>query len=195
MSTSRTSTGLKEWAVVFHTLLEGEQIIDLRKGGLHEDGRHFGVTSNTAWLYPTVEHRRAELRAPRTGTRSISPPAPGGRAVALHGWVDIVETAVVSEAAQLEPLLGKVIWTGDYAASRLNWKARDPLTVLVCRAYRLDDPLTVEWADDYGGCTSWVNLAGLPDDPLSLASETPLTDTTFEPRLKGVREALAAPAH
>ena len=42
-------------------LLEGEQILDIRKGGLHEDGRHFSVQSSRLWLYPTVEHQRAEL--------------------------------------------------------------------------------------------------------------------------------------
>src|SRR6478735_2528396 len=52
---------LKEWAVVVHALLEGEQILDVRKGGLHEDGRHFAVQSNRLWLYPTAEHQKAEL--------------------------------------------------------------------------------------------------------------------------------------
>jgi hypothetical protein len=187
---------LKEWAVICHALLEGEQIIDLRKGGLHEDGRHFGVASNTAWLYPTVEHQRAELLRPAyRHWMDLAAGAPVGGPITLHGWVDIVETAVVSEDAQLEPLLGKVIWTGDYAASRLKWKSRDPLTVLVCRAYRLDEPITVEWSDDYGGCTSWVNLAGVPDNPHTLASEPALTDTAFAARLKGAREALAEPTH
>ena len=33
----------KEWAVIVHALLEGEQILDVRKGGLREDGRRFGL--------------------------------------------------------------------------------------------------------------------------------------------------------
>src|SRR3989442_1398808 len=35
----------KEWAVIVHALLEGEQILDVRKGGLHEDERRFGLKS------------------------------------------------------------------------------------------------------------------------------------------------------
>ena len=51
----------KEWAAVVHALLEGEQILDVRKGGLREDGRHFSVQANRFWLYPTAEHQKAEL--------------------------------------------------------------------------------------------------------------------------------------
>ena len=37
--------------------------------------------------------------------------------------------------------------------------------------------------DEYGGCTSWVDLAELPDDPASLPSEPALSDESFEARL------------
>ncbi len=196
VATPGSTPALKEWAVICHALLEGEQIVDLRKGGLREDGRHFGVASSTAWLYPTVEHQRAELLRPAyRHWIDLAPGSPVDGPITIRGWVDIVETATVSEPEQLEPLLGKVIWTADYAESRLKWKARDPLTVLVCRAYRLEDPMTVEWSDEYGGCTSWVELAGVPADPRSVPSEPALSDVAFEARLKGVREALTAPAH
>ena len=48
---SSTRTALKEWAVVVHALLEGEQILDVRKGGLREEGRHFGVHATRLWLF------------------------------------------------------------------------------------------------------------------------------------------------
>ena len=51
----------KEWGAVVQALLEGEQIIDVRKGGIREDGRHFSVQAKRLWLYPTVEHQRPEL--------------------------------------------------------------------------------------------------------------------------------------
>ena len=43
--------------------------------------------------------------------------------------------------------------------------------VLALRAHRLTDPITVPFREEYGGCTSWVALAELPDDPASLPSE------------------------
>ena len=46
-------------------LLAGEQILDLRKGGIREEGRHFALRSTRVWLYPTVEHQERELVRPR----------------------------------------------------------------------------------------------------------------------------------
>lgn len=185
---------LKEWAVICHALLEGEQIIDLRKGGLREAGRHFGVDATRAWLYPTVEHQRADLLddAYRHYIELASGAAVGGP-ITLHGFVDVVETHTITDAGRLDALTSKVIWTGDYAASRLQWKSRDPLWVLVLRAHRLADPITVEWRDDYGGCTSWVDLVGLPD-PATLAHEPAISDEVFAARHKGVRQALGLAA-
>ena len=77
------------------------------------------------------------------------------------------------------------IWTADYAASRLGWKNRDPLWVLALRVHRLLEPVTVPWGDGYGGCTSWVDLDGLPDDPASLPSEPALSDVAFEAPAQG----------
>jgi len=64
--------------------------------------------------------------------------------------------------------------------------------VLVLRVHRLLEPITVPWNDSYGGCTSWVDLEGLPDDPESVPSELALSDVAFEGRLKGTLEALPA---
>ena len=85
---------------------------------------------------------------------------------------------------------GKTIWSADYVETRLKWKQRDPLWVLVLRAYRFDEPITVAWSDAYGGCTSWVEVAGLPADPAEVASTPALSDIAFAARKKGVDEAL-----
>src|SRR5262245_2425056 len=69
----------KEWAAVVHALLEGEQIVDVRKGGLREEGRHFGLQSTRFWLYPTAEHQKAELlKAPYRHWIDLANAAPVG---------------------------------------------------------------------------------------------------------------------
>ncbi len=181
----------KEWAVVVHALLEGEQILDVRKGGLREDGRHFSVQSTRFWLYPTAEHQKPELlKQPYRHWIDLAHAAPVGEPITIEGWADVVKVATVTESAELDAIASKLIWTDDYAASRLGWKKRDPLWVLALRVHRLHEPVTVAWDDGYGGCTSWVELSGLPDDPASLPSEPALSDVAFEARLKGSVEAL-----
>jgi hypothetical protein len=183
---------LKEWAVVVHALLEGEQILDVRKGGLREDGRHFSLESTRLWLYPTAEHQKAELlKEPYRHWIGLAHAAPVTEPITLEGWADVVKVATVTTEPELDAIASKLIWTSDYAASRLGWKHRDPLWVLALRVHRLEDPVTVAWDDTYGGCTSWVELAGLPD-PATLPSVPALSDVAFAARLKGAIEALPA---
>jgi len=181
----------KEWAAVVHALLEGEQVLDVRKGGIREDGRHFSVQATRFWLYPTAEHQKPELlKAPYRHWIELAHAAPVGEAITIEAWADVVKLATITEAEELDAIASKLIWTDDYAASRLGWKKRDPLWVLALRVHRLLEPVTVAWDDGYGGCTSWVELAGLPDDPPSLPSRPALSDGAFKARLKGCVDAL-----
>ena len=181
----------KEWAVIVHALLGGEQILDVRKGGIREDGRHFSLQSTRLWLYPTAEHQKPELlEHPYRHWIDLAHAAPVGEAIVIEGWADVVRAATVTEPDELAAIASKLIWTADYAETRLGWKRRDPLWVLALRVHRLLEPVTIPWAEGYGGCTSWVELDGLPDDPASLPSEPALSDIAFEARLKGAVEAL-----
>jgi hypothetical protein len=176
----------KEWAVVVRALLEGEQILDVRKGGIREDGRHFALSSRRLWLYPTAEHQKTELLKPayRHWVDDSIAAAPSDKSIRIAGWADVVGVATVIDPEELAKLGSRFIWTTDYAASRLSWKKRDPLWVLVLRAHWLHEPITVPWRDEYGGCTSWVDLDGLPDDPAAIPSEPALSDEAFAARLK-----------
>src|SRR5450631_3039789 len=121
----------KEWAVIVRALLEGEQFLDVRKGGLREDGRHFAVRADRCWLYPTFEHQQPELVKPAyrrwlTDERGDVDP----QLVQIDGWADIVGVLTITEANELARLDSKLIWTPEYAASRLGWKSRQPLWVL-----------------------------------------------------------------
>jgi hypothetical protein len=189
-----TVPAFKEWAVIVRALLEGEQILDVRKGGLIEDGRRFRVKSGRVWLYPTVEHQQPELLKPAyRSTVELAAGSPVGEPIRIDGWADIVGVATITEPEQLEALDSKLIWAYQYAESRLHWKKRQPLWVLAMRVHRLMEPLEVPWRDEYGGCTSWVDLAAPLPDPDELESEPGLSDTAFGARLKGVNGALGTP--
>lgn len=180
----------KEWAVIVQALLEGEQILDIRKGGLHETGRHFGVQSTTAWLFPTFEHQAEELVKPAY-RRWVTTLDAGADADELRfdGWAEVAGVATVTESDVLDALDGKVIWSREYVESRFRWKSRDPLFVLALRVHVLAETLVVPNDQSYGGCTSWVDVAGLPD-PRTLAARPALSDEAFAARLKGAADAI-----
>jgi hypothetical protein len=187
VSTTAPIPALKEWAVIVHALLEGEQIVDVRKGGLREDGRHFNLAASRCYLLPTAEHQKPELLKPAYRRWiDLAPASPVGEPLLIPGWAEVVEAITITEPEQLATIESKLIWTGDYVESRLKWKTRDPLWVLVLRAHRFEEPLTVAWDDAYGGCTSWIDVASLPVDPASIPSTPALSDVAFAARKKGV---------
>lgn len=196
-----SSLALKEWAVVVRALLAGEQVLDLRKGGLREEERRFDVRSRRFWLYPTTEHQRPELVKPAyrrwvTGDGHDPTGEPTDR-LRIEGWADVVGVATITDEAVLEGLASKFVWTSAYADSRLHWKQRQPLWVLALRAFVLAEPVDLPMRDEYVGCASWVDLDGLPADPASLPSEPALSDESFAARFELCADAipggLAAP--
>ena len=93
-------------------------------------------------------------------------------------------------AAVLDALDSRFIWTTEYAGSRLRWRSRDPLWVLALRVHVLDEPITVPFRDAYGGCTSWVDLDGLPADPASVGSQPAVSDAAYESRVAAIADAI-----
>jgi hypothetical protein len=181
---------LKEWAAIVHALLEGEQILDVRKGGLHEDGRHFDVPARRLWLSPTAEHQKPELlKAAYSHWVDLATASPVGEPVSVLGWADVTDVATITEPEQVAALESKLIWSAEYIEKRFSWKKRDPLWVLLLRVHRLHEPIAVPWRDEYGGCTSWVDYDSLPD-PESVPAHVVLSDVAFEAKRKGVRESL-----
>ena len=61
MLPNRCQVALKEWAVTVDALAQGTQILLLRKGGIHEEGKDFRVIHPEFLLYPTYEHQREDL--------------------------------------------------------------------------------------------------------------------------------------
>ena len=183
---------LKEWAAVNRALLEGRQVIDLRKGGIREEGHRFRIRALRFWLYDSFEHQRPELLLPAAtdlldAAVAASPPAGTLR---FDGWAEIVESAALTEPEQVEALEGLHVWTPDYAVQRFRWRPRAPLLVLVLRVHRLDDPIEAPVRNEYVSCTSWVPMLDLPPDPTTIASTPVLDDDAFARRVDELHAAL-----
>jgi len=183
---NQTQHALKEWAVAVNALERGETIVLLRKGGIREAGKHFRVAHDEVLLYPTYEHQLPELLKPRYSA-AVQPVEPGWHpsTVRIGGWAKISNIFQISERDTVAALLEHHIWNERFAAERFGWKPRFPLWVLLLRAYRLPEPVTIPYRAEYGGCRSWIDLA----EPVSLAGMIPaLTDTEYATRAAAIRE-------
>ena len=191
-TTDLANPGLKEWAVIVRALRDGRQIIDLRKGGIREEGHRFRVRASRFWLYESYEHQRPELIRPaeRPLIEAVTASAPQAGQLRVDAWAEIEETAALTEPEQVAALDGQHIWTADYAEQRFRWRPKAPLIVLVLRVHRLAEPLTVPVRDHYAGCMSWTPMSDLPPDPREEASTPVLDDAAFAERRATLHAAL-----
>src|SRR4051794_26532110 len=111
--------------------------------------------------------------------------------VVFTSFAEVHAAYEVSEPEQLEALDPYHVWTHEYAESRLKWRPKKPLTVLVLRTHLLPEPVEFEYRAEYGGCKSWITL----EESAPIAGSRPvLDDTTFRELtapVLGVLEGLA----
>lgn len=181
---ARSSTpALKEWAAVCKAILEGEQIVTLRKGGIREEGRKFRPEHMRFCLFPTYEHQSPELLKPGYEFNVDSAlDAHDNSFVEISGWCEINAIEKVTELEELEALSSRHIWTTEYVTERLRWKRRDPLWVLILRAYRFESTIRIPKLEQYGGCKSWIDL----DVTLEFSGKPVLSDSAFAAKSSGL---------
>ncbi len=164
---------LKEWAVVQRSLLEGHQIVLLRKGGLIEDTGEFDLRARQFLLYPTFEHEteRAGDVQPCFGqwlaeeeARKMPP-----REIRIEAAADVTDVVQVNNREKLLTLMPQHIWSPQFIQGRYDWEPYKPVFVLLLRAYRLAVPKTLPVLREYGGCRSWIELA----EPVSTGGAVP----------------------
>ena len=182
---------LKEWAVAVRALAQGQQVLLLRKGGIHESSKDFRVIHPEFLLYPTFEHQREDLlkEAHQPVLRDLLDLPREENTITFTHWSKVEGTIEVSQQERVDDLSPYHIWTNDYAQSRLRWKAMLPLSVLLLRVYRLELPIIVPFLPEYQGCNSWVEIL----DRVPLGQLEPvLGDEEFQRRIEDIRGVLGA---
>ena len=189
MLPNRCQVALKEWAVTVEALARGAQILLLRKGGIHEEGKDFRVIHPEFLLYPTYEHQREDLlKAERQPdlARLLSD-SPRSESITFSHFAKVEELLEVEEQEKVDDLSSHHIWTDAYAQSRLHWKPMLPLSIMLLRVYHMEQPATAPFIPEYGGCKSWVEVIPRVD----LGQLTPaLSDEEFQREVEAIRGSL-----
>jgi len=179
---------LKEWAVICRELAEGRQFIVLRKGGIREPARGFGVEHNEFFLFPTYVHQNEDelIDAARAALPEVVRSAPPGGILHLDLYARV---AAVIEVTDLEPLRRldghhALAWTA--VERRFNYR-RPGLHVIALQMFRLSEPIRVENLARYDGCRSWVALESAYP---TAGCQPVLAETEFQRRLLAVRASL-----
>ncbi len=184
---------LKEWAVAVRALERGETALVVRKGGIRE--KAFAVREARFLLLPGYEHQRPELLKPEhTDLLRTVPHLADDGPVRFTSYAEVRGAFEISEPGSLRAVDPYHIWAPEYAESRLKWRPKKPLTVLVLRSYILPEPVELPYAEGYGGCKSWLEL----EEPVCVEGARPaLDDRAFEdlatPALGVLRQLEPAP--
>ena len=140
-------------------------------------------------FYPTYLHQKEELLQPAHQPalrKMLEQPQHNDRITFSH-WAKAEEVLEISDQEKVDDLEAHYIWTTAYAQSRLHWKPMLPLSVLLLRVYKLEQPVTVPYLPEYGGCTSWVEV--LSDVSLG-RMEPVLEDSEFQRRADDIKGSL-----
>lgn len=149
---------LKEWAVVCSALEAGEQMILLRKGGIVEAIGGFELEHSQFLLFPTYLHQNAAMLKPEA-QHGITSASSEPEQITIQGAAEVTEIVRLSSRAQMDALTDQHIWAPPLIDMRFNYRPKNPLYLLIVRAYRLPTPVTIQNTPDYAGCKSWVPLA------------------------------------
>ncbi|GKU80218.1 DUF1802 family protein [Paenibacillus sp. L3-i20] len=187
---TRQPIALKEWAVSVKALLEGNQIIIMRKGGIIEETRDFQLISDSFYLMSAYEHQRKELL--KEGNRdamdeTLKEWTELQDKIKLEAYAEVVQDIEINDQETLDKLRHLHIWTDTFAEERLKWKRKKPLHLLLLKVYKLDQPVFAPMRDAYNGCKSWVRL----EDELILPAMRPvLSDEQLTQEIDQIKHAL-----
>ncbi len=182
---------LKEWAVVVNALLNGEQILTMRKGGIVEETRDFTLKSHAFFLFPTYEHQKKHLLKDAF-QHKVDETMKGWHKdqviIPITAYAEVVEDIEVHDQASLNQLYPYHIWTENFTEERLKWKKKQPLHVLILRVYKLDQPWAFNISPAYLGCKSWIDAEQAVPEHLTMRPV--LDDEAFEKAYYQIKSAL-----
>jgi hypothetical protein len=181
--------GFKEWAVVVDALGQGEQVLILRKGGIHEECGEFQVDHREFWLFPTQFHEaeRSIIPSKRPRLRDMAAAA-AKDAVDIEYYVVADSVIPITDVEVLKRLQGRHIWSEQILQERFQFGREPGLHALITRVYRRSAPERFAMRECYGGCKSWVELErALPTESLTPV----LPDVEYSARREEILEMLA----
>ena len=189
MLPNQSQIAFKEWAVTVNALAQGQQVLLLRKGGIHEVTKDFRVAHPEFLLYPTYEHQNEDLLKPSSQSlfqETLTDSSPAGT-VTFSYWAQVTETIKVAELEKVQELSNYHIWTNAYTEARLRWKPMVPLSIMLLRVFKLEAPVNIPWIKEYGGSTSWVEI--MPK--INLGQLTPaMNDSDYQNSVASIKDCL-----
>ena len=173
------AVGLKECDSVGQALLQGRQIIMLRKGGIYETGGEFEIEFRRFLVFPTFLYQDKEMLKPEAQDLfQYSGSEPKMIQISAYADVtDVLRIETCEEIAAIEPFH---VWAPGFVQKRLDSHTEHPMYVLVVRVYRLSEPVMIFNHESYAGCNGWVGLRQM----INVAGATAVLDDAAQQKVR-----------
>ena len=184
------NVALKEWAVTIRAMALGDQIIIVRKGGIHQDDKEFRIIHPSFLLFPTYEHQKLDLLKPSVQKDLITPLEDSFNAneIEFQYWAKVTDVYELRDSETLSKISSFHHWTEEYVKSRFHWRPSQALTVAFLRVFQLEEKMNVPRTPAFSGCKSWVEL----DDHIPIMETQPvLSDQEYFETSTKIRESLS----
>ena len=184
------NVALKEWAVTIRAMALGDQIIIVRKGGIHQDDKEFRIIHPSFLLFPTYEHQKLDLLKPSVQKDLITPLEDSFNAneIEFQYWAKVTDVYELRDSETLSKISSFHHWTEEYVKSRFHWRPSQALTVALLRLFKLEGKMIVPRTPAFSGCKSWVEL----DDHIPIMETQPvLSDQEYFETSTKIRESLS----
>jgi hypothetical protein len=177
---------LKEWASVCAALEDGRQIILLRKGGIYEAAGEFELEHREFLLFPTYLHQNLKMLKASEHAGFV-PATAEPEKIRISAAAHVTDIIPVTSRAAMDALDDQHVWAPPLIDMRFNYKPQNPLYLLLVRAYRLANPVTINNTPAFAGCKSWVPL-DMPIDTSGML--TALDEARYQDRRRMILDRL-----
>src|ERR1700733_2855483 len=144
------SIALKEWHIVSRALASGRQIILLRKGGISESIGGFELEHSQFLLFPTFLHQNLQMLKPEVHEQ-YQPHSAEPAKIEISLAAEVSDIVRLENRQQMDALDAQHIWTQPLIDMRFNYRPSNPLYLLLLRAYRLRQTVTIANTPEYAG--------------------------------------------
>lgn len=189
MILSHNKHALKEWAVNVESLRRGQQILLLRKGGIHEQRQGFSVEHKEFFLFPTYLHQNWQALHPsmQSQLESLLQKPCAERLIRFDTYAQVKYVAKIENVEALRELDGLHTLSWEAVRERFHYRDRPGLHLILLQVYRLPTPQWTENREIYEGCVSWVQLE---DSLATKGAESVLPPAEFHAKAQDIRRLI-----
>lgn len=140
---------LREWSSVVDSVAAGRTYVLIRKGGIAEGKEGFQIKRSFFGLLPTLFH---QVKNANPAAEAPAPPT------IVSVLAQLVEAWSVPSMVSLEGISAFHGYSADQLATRQQYKSERPLNLMIIRAFRLRQPVSIAPGQIRTVCRSWAEV-------------------------------------